>query len=358
MEKIYSNLSDREVLSRVMSDAEFHFDNIDGDDILELRTSELERLNITQGMILEILACKHPFNTKGNISSVLVSKLVTKYSKYMWDDFHLHPSWNWSYNYIIELYGSSLEALWNRASAAYPRNPMRKQTELAIELILEILTQSKSTRFRQQHNRLINRSKQNFRKARSYLNALFRNYTKLLVLRLDLSWKSEFAKDMTVEMARETFKHFMNNQRRNQLFSSCVGYIAKMEYGIEKAHHFHVVFFLDGQLSHKAEYLAQQFGKYWEAVVTKGQGMFFNCHSKKLNFPMYEYKRHGIGMVNHLDVEKRDFLLNDVIAYFCKNEQFLCAKEHDKGYRLFSTGIHRPQIRLNKAGRPRKQLKN
>jgi hypothetical protein len=187
------------------------------------------------------------------------------------------------------------------------------------EFVAELFFQATGKKFRQVLYGLRARSTQNFNSAKRYFNGLFdHSYSKLLVLRLDLLYLSKFANSISEEEARADLKHFFNNRRSNKLFKHWVGYIAKLEYGVKKGFHFHLIVFLDGQHVKSDRYIAGEIGKYWQGVVTKGRGFFFNCNAKAFEDGMYAYKRVGIGMINHDDVNKRHILLYDVITYLCK----------------------------------------
>jgi hypothetical protein len=129
-----------------------------------------------------------------------------------------------------------------------------------------------------------------------------------------------------------------------------VGYIVKLEYGVNRGFHFHLVVFMDGQHVQQDGYIASELGRHWKETVTKGQGIFFNCNAKAFEDGMYEYKRVGIGMINHDDVNKRHILVHDVIAYLCKKEQSVKTSS-GKG-RVFTMGVLPKQ--KSAAGRPRK----
>ena len=188
-----------------------------------------------------------------------------------------------------------------------------------------------------------------YRQVELYINRLFDNKSRLLVLRIDLGYHQELAHIISADQAMADLNHFMNNRRSNShLFADWLGYIRKTEWSADKGMHFHMIIFYDGQQRQKDTYWTQAIGEYWK-LITGGRGYYWNCNDKSNN----DYVRYGIGMVEHHDLEKRKILLEDVAKYLTKVEQqppqYYSASGHD---RLFAMGAM-PKVRTSDAGRPR-----
>ncbi len=150
----------------------------------------------------------------------------------------------------------------------------------------------------------------------------FRSYSRLLVIRLDLSYRKEFFPEITAERAKKDLRRFFWNWRhKKSLFGDCVYYLWKLEYGLLKGYHFHLVLFYNGRAVRNDAFRAHAVGEYWKDVTTKGKGAFFNCNVDKA-----KYRYVGIGMVKWDDEEKRRFLLEKVVTYLAKSDQYLRAK--------------------------------
>ena len=94
------------------------------------------------------------------------------------------------------------------------------------------------------------------------------------------------------------FQQFKNNWRgKSTLFANLKGYIWKLEWGPGKGIHYHLIFFFDGSQVLKDAYLAQQIGKYWTEVITKGSGLYWNCNASK-----DQYRELGIGVIRADDL--------------------------------------------------------
>lgn len=179
--------------------------------------------------------------------------------------------------------------------------------------------------------------------AEEHINKLFRIYSRIQVMRIDFGYKKEFSQSITAAQAKADLKHFLNNRRGNpELFSKCISYIAKLEWGIDKGFHFHFIFFYKGRDILKDIYWTREIGEYWNKVIS--HGTYFNCNAKQ-----NDYKHLGIGMCNRTDIEKRNNLLKYVVGYIAKSDQYLRAVKLGDT-RCFFQGI--PRKRSN-VGRPR-----
>ncbi len=189
-------------------------------------------------------------------------------------------------------------------------------------------------------------SKRNLYSANSYVDALFEKHARLLVLRVDLSYKKEHAKNTTINDAKADMRHLLNNRRgKPSIFSNCVGHIWKAEQTPDKGVHFHTAFFYDGSKVEKDAHLASKIGNYWKNSITEGRGIAFNCNAKSA-----QYEKPGIGKINHFDDEMRDNLRDEVLTYLTKTDQSI-DKSTSGNERCFGKGI--APKRKSRAGRPR-----
>ena len=180
---------------------------------------------------------------------------------------------------------------------------------------------------------------------KDYVDALQNKYSKLNVVRLDFAYKKPHSDTVTFEEANKDFNNLLNNRRNNSIFDDHVGYICKKEDGEDKGVHFHVVFFFNGQKTHKDILKAKQIGEYWNNKITTDKGSYHNCN-------MNNYKEKGVGMLDHKDKEKRK-KLDNALAYLCKEDtQILEPTKTNKNDRAFVRGTISKE--KNKLGRKRK----
>jgi len=185
-----------------------------------------------------------------------------------------------------------------------------------------------------------------------YIDALFKRWSRLVVLRFDLGYKDLDVYNIDINVMLKDLIRFFGNMRHNQLFAFLRGYILKLEYGVGRGIHCHVVIFLDGteRNSYSHVYFAKEMGKYWEDVVTKGRGNYWNANA---NADHYEKMGRGaIGEINWNDTDKIENLKKYVVGYLCKMDQYFSPKWGPK-LRLFRRGDF-PDIPDIKRGRPRK----
>lgn len=157
-----------------------------------------------------------------------------------------------------------------------------------------------------------------------YINALFNAHSRLLVIRLDLSYKKkptpylkkhEFCEQL--EKVKEHRHKLVQHLKRKQLKDAFVGYAWKLEYGLEKSFHYHMIFFLDGSKYRKDVEIAKSIGEYWVEQVTEGNGLYWNCNANQDS-----YRANGIGTVNYYDKDKRKNL-EQASLYLVKPDYFV-----------------------------------
>ncbi len=180
--------------------------------------------------------------------------------------------------------------------------------------------------------------------SKKYVDALQEQCSKLNVIRLDLGYKDN--SDVTLEEASNDLNRLLSNRRsKPSIFEHNVGYTCKKEYTKDKGVHIHAFFMFDGQKVQKSAYKADQIGKYWDESITKEKGSYHNCHRNK-------YKKNGIGMLEHNDSTKREYL-DEAMKYIFKDEQTIKVISDNKKDRAVTRGTM-PK-KKEKVGRPRKK---
>lgn len=221
--------------------------------------------------------------------------------------------------------------------------------ELFNQLIDRIRKNGRTPEYRKKVAKDNYRDFRKFRGLVNYVDALFEHVrSRLIVIRLDLRYRHESVACMSVGQAQDDLKHFFDNMRNKpSLFSDLVGQIWKLECGDHGSEHFHVMLFFTNDRLGNDCHRAEEIGEYWEELITKGRGFFFNC-----NRPEHKakQKRLSLGRIEYYDHKKRYNLLYQ-LAYFCKNEQRIQIKPKKKS-RTYGRG-EMPQINQKRSGRPR-----
>lgn len=188
-----------------------------------------------------------------------------------------------------------------------------------------------------------------YRSTKSYVNMQFERCARLVVLRVDLGYKRGYRPGF--EAAICDLQRFIANQRHNRLFHALMGYVVKIEYGIDHGYHFHFLLFFDGskRSNHSDEHFGRQIGEYWQDVITPGRGRYWNSNATKKKFALLG--RLGIGTIHASDDNARENLLY-VVRYLCKKEQF-CKPIVSPKSKLLRRG-EMPKLSDIKRRRPRK----
>lgn len=195
------------------------------------------------------------------------------------------------------------------------------------------------------------KTNQRLESTKKYIDDLSESYSKLNYVRIDLGYKKEDAKDVTIEDLNKDFKKMLNNKRtKPTVFDGMVGYVGKKEFGEDKGHHIHILAIYDGQKVREDITKGTQIGEYWNKHITKGKGTYHNCNQN-------DYKENkAVGIIDHTDKEKRKNLDEKVLTYLCKDEQSIDSLKTNTKDRAFTRGIA-PKNKSN-VGRPRSVDKN
>lgn len=263
--------------------------------------------------------------------------------------FRLHP--------YIEVFLSCYECV-------RPENPHRvNQAGLQgcfaklNEYVRTIRAQLASSATKRKVAALVRAVDKNFQGLVHYIDAMFECRSRLLVLRMDFSYRkneqefkvSAFTEDDVGRVTSKIAKHRVELVK--YLKTKCpelglVGYAWKLEYGREKGHHYHMMFFLDGAKVREDIVIAKNIGDHWNKIITEGAGLYFNCNRKKDS-----YRHCGVGMVNYYDAEKIFNLKFKAAIYLTKADFYIGATMPDKS-RCFGKGNAPKSVRSG-GGRPR-----
>ncbi len=179
----------------------------------------------------------------------------------------------------------------------------------------------------------------------AYIDALQEKHSKINVIRVDMAYKKPFTENITLDEVTKDLNRLLNNRRsKPSIFEHNIGYIVKKEYTEDKGIHLHAFFMFDGQKVLKDAFKADEIGNYWNENITNGKGTYYNCNKNS-------YPEHGIGMIDHTDVEKRKYL-DKSMTYVSKDEQHINSLSNKKE-RSFVRGTI-PKSKGN-MGRPRNQ---
>lgn len=161
------------------------------------------------------------------------------------------------------------------------------------ELVEKIRVQTKTKTFKKKARRKQERLSANEKNALEYIDKIFQNNSRLVILRIDLHLKiTEIDRLDQHAKIKSNFEKFLNDRRSNKFFNHELGYIWKFEDGETLGGHYHLILILDGAHVQKDEFIASQIGEYWRKI-TDGEGTYFNANSKKY---LDDLAAHGVGI--------------------------------------------------------------
>jgi hypothetical protein len=197
--------------------------------------------------------------------------------------------------------------------------------------------------------------RKNKEKLHALVDALFRRYSKVLVVRVDLTYKLPDARpierhNLTHSDVRRDFQALLKDLRAKIFKKNFITYAWKLEYGPRTGYHYHVVLFFNGSNVMRDVDIASQIDEHWSKRVTEGAGGCYNCNARKDKYPL-----NGIGMVDHRDTEKINVLKRYVLGYLHDVDYLIRPVAADK-IRTFGTGAL-PRSVATARGRPRRALR-
>lgn len=303
----------------------------------------VQKLMTTEGDAFELQAVDKFGNSRlvSSKSGGLLLKIISGHiptDKRFRALYQFEPYIEMALNRIVQsgLYGDHL----------IPRVAIRAEDARALvqqlnECVDGIRQEGKSKSFKAKLNNYQRSSNKNYKGLTEHIDALFECHSRLLVLRVDLSYSKENSKT-TQAVAKQDRERLFGNARSNKLFADMVGHIWKLEHGPEKGFHYHMMFFFDGSKVREDITLATRIGEYWVDVITKGRGLYFNCNASK-----WRYENCGIGMVRYGDAELRRGLCKAVV-YLTKTDLYMKLQTEGRGM-----GKGNRPVPKDSRGRPR-----
>jgi len=219
--------------------------------------------------------------------------------------------------------------LWAFASCAYLREagfhqPPTMNRQVAEQTVMELNQRLtawyqclKQPDFTYECSRNRRNSRNNYQRLRQLMDALFARYSRLTVLRVDLSYSKMDGSYIDYETARYHREQMCEAFHRHELFAHLLGYAWKLEWKPKKGFHYHFLFFFHGHHVQEDVPHAQRIGELWARSITGGQGHYYNCNRDAEN----AYHYNALGRIEYHDFEKQRGL--DYIArYLTKIDEY------------------------------------
>lgn len=204
----------------------------------------------------------------------------------------------------------------------------RTTSEMLSALVQRIWSLTRNDEYRRVKHDQRRQAREQGKGLRRYVDGMFAGYARLLVVRVNLYYRTEAQARLRVEHVFRDVGKLIRARRYSDIFVHEVGYVCSIEQGNchgsgpderqGRGFHAHVAFFFDGSKVRGDVYKAQQIGELWEQV-TVGRGCYDSCnHDKERKYG----DRLGIGMI-HRDALALRTNLYSAMDYLVKNDQHL-----------------------------------
>lgn len=242
----------------------------------------------------------------------------------------------------------------------------KNEKKLLESLIKELQSEQTKNDFKKLNKEVQRRA----RTLKNYVQNLIDYKANLLVIRLDLAYNKNYIDQRKNFILQNSgYQDFLklNNERlandlkeikecKTKFFRAIknkynvVGYIWKLEYGLEKEFHYHCLILLDGDKHREDGTIAKSMGEMWKQINSEDGGMttkgvYWNCNDDK-----HKYKHLAIGQLNANNTKMIGDLFNYVLPYMAKMDYYI--KSSASNDRSVGTGERKYK---EKSGRPRKQ---
>lgn len=201
-----------------------------------------------------------------------------------------------------------------------------------------------------------------------FINRLFEHRSRILVVRIDLSYLKEYSQSVSLEMAQEHREQLLDYRwRDHHLFDRLLGYAWSLEHGScnydgmgGTGFHHHFIFFYDGSFRQEDISIGVGLANLWKDVITNHIGHCYisNFDKKKLE----QMGCLGIGMIHRNDSALRNNLLKHVAGYLVKGSPMhdvQSARSETGDFRIFGRSWILPALPEDqpRRGRPPVQRK-
>lgn len=167
------------------------------------------------------------------------------------------------------------------------------------------------------------------------LSELFAYRSRLLVVRVDLYYPSDFAgakmtgTTVSPDIVAQDRAAFIRRLEQSPISRHLLDFTWKLEFTERKGFHYHWLFFFDGAKVREGITLGRRLGEFWEQVIG-GQNLYWNCNAQK-----QAYEQSGLGMILRTNIDGLNGL-DRAINYLTKPDYYL-ALVNDKVGDTFGT---------------------
>ena len=181
--------------------------------------------------------------------------------------------------------------------------------DLVYEFVDEI--QSYETEYSLMKTKFRLQERRNTQKLTNYVNQLVNHYSRVLMVRVDVSYHNSNKTEIGVDEFREhmtVLREHLSN--KDGCIKGLEGYAWALEQGYKRTEsgglHCHLLLIYNGAERQSAYYLAKKIGEIWHSI-TNGRGSYFNSHTSSYIKTLKKIGQSPVAMVhreNSHEVEK------------------------------------------------------
>lgn len=238
-----------------------------------------------------------------------------------------------------------------------PNDVLALFVQYSNEAIERIRQMGKSEQFHQWLTAIGRQPQENEERLLSLIEACLAVNHHILVLRFDLGYSQHYCDpersgEHAISYAqmrehRAAMRRFLKRHLKSRLPpAACKGmaFAIKLEFGLDKGYHFHLMVILNGNVVRKDGAITEMICNYWKSEITRGKGGACNCNQRS-------YAQKGIGSIRRREVEKLRVLREVVVPYITKTDFYgkMVKPECDRTFWLSQP----PKIAVTPKGRKR-----
>ena len=231
------------------------------------------------------------------------------------------------------------------------------------DTIEEIRRAGNSEAFKDWKERLARQPKENEEKLWFLIEASLAVNHHISVLRFDLGYAKYFCDPELSGEAAITYRDIREHRIQLRRFLKCylkdrlpdpkackgMVFAIKMEYGLDKTYHFHVIVVLNGDVVAHDVGVVQLICDHWRKWITKGRGGACNCNGRSYKYPVLGLIRYDEESPEN--VEKLRNLKDRVVPYVTKPDYYVDMVKPQRDRSFWPSQF--PQIGKQSRGRKR-----
>lgn len=170
----------------------------------------------------------------------------------------------------------------------------------------------RSKRFKYIESNYARKELDGFRSCCHYMAAIFANYSKLLIMRVDLYFLPEDKGWANTVQASKSVRRFLRALRESRIVPDVRAWVCRRENGFRRGIHLHILVAIDGHKHREAATFSKIIGEAWADRFSDGHGSYFNCWARRK-----VYRFNCLGLV-HITDRKMLIGIREAIRYMTK----------------------------------------